>query len=75
MSERELFSEERSAEVVAASFAGTSDARLREVMTSLVRHLHAFVTCATGLRTAACRNLVGSRLPQPSTQPARRPLR
>jgi protocatechuate 3,4-dioxygenase beta subunit len=44
MSERELFSEERSAEVVAASFAGTSDARLREVMTSLVHHLHAFVT-------------------------------
>jgi protocatechuate 3,4-dioxygenase beta subunit len=44
MSDRELFSEERSAEVVAASFAGTSDARLREVMTSLVHHLHAFVT-------------------------------
>jgi len=39
----ELFSEERSAEVVAASFAGTPDPRLREVMTSLVRHLHAFV--------------------------------
>jgi protocatechuate 3,4-dioxygenase beta subunit len=43
MSDRELFSEERSAEVVAASFAGTPDARLRQVMTSLVRHLHAFV--------------------------------
>ncbi|MGY1814830.1 intradiol ring-cleavage dioxygenase [Blastococcus sp. SYSU D00820] len=40
---RELFSEERSAEVVAASFAGTPDPRLREVLTSLVRHLHAFV--------------------------------
>jgi protocatechuate 3,4-dioxygenase beta subunit len=43
VSDRELFSEERSAEVVAASFAGASDARLREVMTSLVHHLHAFV--------------------------------
>ena len=40
---RELFSEERSAEVVAESFAGTPDARLRQVMTSLVRHLHDFV--------------------------------
>ena len=40
--ERELFSEERSAEVVAASFAAAPP-RLREVMTSLVRHLHAFV--------------------------------
>ncbi|KQS71174.1 intradiol ring-cleavage dioxygenase [Modestobacter sp. Leaf380] len=39
----ELFSEERSAEVVAASFAGTPDPRLREVLTSLVRHLHDFV--------------------------------
>ncbi|MDX6364116.1 MAG: hydroxyquinol 1,2-dioxygenase, partial [Streptomyces sp.] len=43
MSGRELFSEERSAEVVAASFAGTPDPRLRQVLTSLVRHLHAFV--------------------------------
>jgi catechol 1,2-dioxygenase len=39
----ELFSEERSAEVVAASFAGTPDPRLKRVMTSLVHHLHAFV--------------------------------
>jgi catechol 1,2-dioxygenase len=39
----ELFSEERSAEVVAASFGGTPDPRLRQVMTSLVHHLHAFV--------------------------------
>src|SRR3954464_11335861 len=39
----ELFTEERSAEVVAASFAGTPDPRLRQVMTSLVRHLHDFV--------------------------------
>jgi protocatechuate 3,4-dioxygenase beta subunit len=39
----ELFTEERSAEVVAASFAGTSDPRLRQVLTSLVHHLHAFV--------------------------------
>jgi protocatechuate 3,4-dioxygenase beta subunit len=37
------FSEERSAEVVTASFAGTPDPRLRRVMQSLVRHLHAFV--------------------------------
>jgi protocatechuate 3,4-dioxygenase beta subunit len=40
--ERELFSEERSAEVVAASFAAAPP-RLREVLTSLVRHVHAFV--------------------------------
>jgi catechol 1,2-dioxygenase len=39
----ERFSEQRSAEVVAASFAGTPDDRLREVMTSLVHHLHGFV--------------------------------
>jgi catechol 1,2-dioxygenase len=39
----ELFSEERSAEVVAASFDGTADPRLRTVLTALVRHLHAFV--------------------------------
>ena len=40
---RELFSEERSGEVVTASFAGTPDDRLRQVMQSLVLHLHAFV--------------------------------
>ena len=40
---RELFSEERSAEVVAAGFSGTPDPRLRHVITSLVRHLHAFI--------------------------------
>src|SRR4051794_41297389 len=39
----ELFTEERSAEVVAASFANTPDPRLRRVLTSLVQHLHAFV--------------------------------
>ncbi|GIE95705.1 intradiol ring-cleavage dioxygenase [Paractinoplanes rishiriensis] len=39
----ELFSERRSAEVVAASFAQTPDPRLREVMGALVRHLHALV--------------------------------
>lgn len=39
----ELFSEARSGEVVAASLAGTPDDRLREIMTSLVHHLHAFV--------------------------------
>lgn len=38
-----LFSEERSAEVVAASFAATPDPRLWRVLTSLVEHLHAFV--------------------------------
>ena len=41
--DRLLFSEERSADVVAASFDGTPDPRLRQLMTSLVRHLHAFV--------------------------------
>lgn len=39
----ELFSEDRSADVVAASFAQTPDPRLREVLGSLVRHLHDFV--------------------------------
>jgi protocatechuate 3,4-dioxygenase beta subunit len=39
----ELFSEERSAEVVAASFADTPDPRLRQLLTALTRHLHAFV--------------------------------
>ncbi len=38
-----MFSEERSAEVVAASFAAAPDPRLRQVLTSLVGHLHAFV--------------------------------
>lgn len=40
---RELFSEERSTEVVAASFSGTPDPRLRQEITSLTGHLHAFV--------------------------------
>ena len=39
----ELFTEERSAEVVAASLGPTPDPRLKRVLTSLVRHLHAFV--------------------------------
>jgi catechol 1,2-dioxygenase len=39
----ELFSEQRSAEVVAASFVTTPDPRLRTVLSSLVRHLHDFV--------------------------------
>ena len=43
MSDRQLFTEEGSAEVVAASFANTPDPRLRQVLTSLVHHLHAFV--------------------------------
>ena len=37
------FSEDYSAEVVAESFADTPDPRLKELMTSLVEHLHAFV--------------------------------
>ena len=43
MAENELFSEDRSAQVVAASFADAPDPRLRELLTALVRHLHAFV--------------------------------
>ncbi len=43
MSDRELFTEERSGEVVTASFADTADPRLKQIMTSLVQHLHAFV--------------------------------
>jgi protocatechuate 3,4-dioxygenase beta subunit len=39
----ELFSEERSAEVVAASFVDAPDPRLNQLMTALTRHLHAFV--------------------------------
>ncbi|MGI5241187.1 dioxygenase [Dactylosporangium sp. CA-139066] len=38
-----MFDEERSADVVAESFAAAPDERVRRVMTSLVRHLHAFV--------------------------------
>ncbi|WP_131738356.1 dioxygenase family protein [Actinomadura roseirufa] len=37
------FSEHDATGVVTASFAGTPDARLREVLDALVRHLHAFV--------------------------------
>ncbi|SFJ64625.1 intradiol ring-cleavage dioxygenase [Amycolatopsis sacchari] len=37
------FSEENSAQVVAESFAATPDPRLKQVLTSLVEHLHAFV--------------------------------
>ncbi|MFF4751129.1 dioxygenase family protein [Streptomyces sp. NPDC002514] len=37
------FTAERSAEIVAASLAGTTDDRLRRILTSLVRHAHAFV--------------------------------
>ncbi|RBY84696.1 dioxygenase [Blastococcus sp. TF02A-26] len=43
MSDVQLFSEEASAEVVAASFRHTPDPRLERVLTSLVHHLHAFV--------------------------------
>ena len=39
----ELFTEERSAEVVCASLAAAPDARVRQVLESLVRHLHGFV--------------------------------
>ena len=38
-----LFTEERSAEVVCASLAAAPDARVRQVLESLVRHLHGFV--------------------------------
>lgn len=38
----ELFSEARSAAVVTASLAGTRDPRLRQLLTSLVEHVHAF---------------------------------
>ncbi|MYW70072.1 6-chlorohydroxyquinol-1,2-dioxygenase [Streptomyces sp. SID8379] len=37
-----LFAAERSAEIVADSFAATPDPRLREILGSLVHHLHAF---------------------------------
>ena len=37
------FTEETAAEAVVESFAATPDPRLRELLTSLVRHLHAFV--------------------------------
>jgi protocatechuate 3,4-dioxygenase beta subunit len=39
----ELFSAERSAQVVSASFANTPDARLKTLLIALVEHLHAFV--------------------------------
>ena len=38
-----VFDADRSAEIVAASFAGAPDERLREILTSLVGHAHAFV--------------------------------
>jgi hydroxyquinol 1,2-dioxygenase len=37
------FTEEAAADAVVESFAATPDPRLRELLTSLVRHLHAFV--------------------------------
>lgn len=43
MTSHGTFDEERSAEVVAASFDRTPDPRLREIIQSLVRHLHDFV--------------------------------
>jgi protocatechuate 3,4-dioxygenase beta subunit len=43
MSRRGLFSEERSAEVVVDSFGDGTGPRLREILSSLVTHLHAFV--------------------------------
>ena len=39
----ELFNEERSAQVVGASFANTPDPRLRSLLTALTEHLHAFI--------------------------------
>ena len=43
MTDRGLFSEDRSAETVIESLGATTDPRLREIFSSLVRHLHAFV--------------------------------
>jgi hydroxyquinol 1,2-dioxygenase len=37
------FTEETAADAVVASFAGTADPRLREILESLVRHLHGFI--------------------------------
>ncbi len=37
------FTEETAADAVVDSFAKTPDPRLRELLSSLVRHLHAFV--------------------------------
>jgi hydroxyquinol 1,2-dioxygenase len=37
------FTEQTAADAVVESFANTPDPRLRELLTSLVRHLHAFV--------------------------------
>jgi hydroxyquinol 1,2-dioxygenase len=37
------FTEDTATDEVVASFAGTPNARLRELLTGLVRHLHAFV--------------------------------
>ena len=37
------FDETRSADLVVAAMAGAKDARLRQVMESVVRHLHAVV--------------------------------
>jgi hydroxyquinol 1,2-dioxygenase len=37
------FTEETATDAVVASFAGTADPRLREILGSLVRHLHGFV--------------------------------
>ena len=37
------FTEETATAAVEASFAGTADPRLREILASLVRHLHGFV--------------------------------
>ncbi|MEU1180110.1 intradiol ring-cleavage dioxygenase [Streptomyces sp. NPDC005820] len=43
MSTPSLFTEERSAEIVVESLGADTDPRLRQVLGSLVRHLHAFV--------------------------------
>ncbi|TVT60936.1 6-chlorohydroxyquinol-1,2-dioxygenase [Amycolatopsis rhizosphaerae] len=40
---KQSFSAEGSAEIVAESFTNTPDPRLKQVMTSLVTHLHAFI--------------------------------
>jgi hydroxyquinol 1,2-dioxygenase len=39
----ELFSEQRSTQLVAASFANTPGPRLKSLLTALTGHLHAFI--------------------------------
>jgi hypothetical protein len=49
----ELFTEARSIQVVAASFAATPDPQLRGVLVFLVRHQHEFIRCWSRPSTTA----------------------